>query len=219
MKIRTAAFLLASLLASAGAHAALEIKGAMWGQKDGAMCDASRALAQACNGKEYCQVYATNSTLCPSNFPGWKVVIITYMCDGRQDVATFAEGSQIALPTNGPAGVMPRCTASAAGGGVVQMQESRPHRHAAPAADLPGNSTWRLLNDSNFWIFSADGTCRASNGYWTGTWHATVPGQAEMTFKVGNGPMQTLQLGFSPDGRSMTAMQNGSIVARLIRER
>lgn len=216
MKIKTVSVLLVSLLASAGAQAALEIKGAMWGQKGGATCDATPALSRACNGKEYCQVYADNSTLCHSDFRGWKEVSITYTCDGRQDVVTFAEGSQIALPSNGAAGTLPRCSASVTG---AVVHEATPRRHAAPSVGLPGNSVWRLQNDSNFWEFSANGTCRASNGYWSGTWHATVPGQAEMTYKVGNGPSQTLQLGFSSDGRSLTASQNGSVVARLIRER
>jgi hypothetical protein len=65
----------------------------------GAYCDATPNMAQACNGKEFCQVYVDPRYLCPDPARNVsKVVIVEHSCNGKpQQALLFPDTAQALL--------------------------------------------------------------------------------------------------------------------------
>jgi hypothetical protein len=88
-------------LAASTASAQLQIQSARWqvigGQRG---CDALQQMAQACNGKSYCQVTVDPRYICGADpAPGRvKTLNVGYTCYGRQQpILAFADGAKAAL--------------------------------------------------------------------------------------------------------------------------
>jgi hypothetical protein len=77
----------------------LRILSAWYGVESRA-CEATRAVARACNGRRDCTVQATNR-LCGDPVPQVvKVLTVTYRCDGRIRSITRGEGRYLGLTCN-----------------------------------------------------------------------------------------------------------------------
>jgi hypothetical protein len=65
----------------------------------GAFCDATPNMAEACNGKEFCQLYVDPRYMCPDPAYGKpKSVIVDYRCNGQlQQSLSFPETAQALL--------------------------------------------------------------------------------------------------------------------------
>lgn len=71
-----------------------------WYGVEGRACEATRAVARACNGRQDCTVQATNR-LCGDPVPQVeKVLTVTYRCDGRTRTTTRWEGRYVGLTCN-----------------------------------------------------------------------------------------------------------------------
>lgn len=77
----------------------LRILSAWYGVESRA-CEATRAVARACNGRRDCTIQATNR-LCGDPVPQVvKVLTVTYRCDGRIRSITRGEGRYLGLTCN-----------------------------------------------------------------------------------------------------------------------
>lgn len=96
------ALMLASLANPALAQ--LHVNHARWGvagangRMDGPSCDARAQLARVCEGKEACQLPASNRSLCGDPAQGRvKKLEVSYACDGEDQIEVFAESSTVSL--------------------------------------------------------------------------------------------------------------------------
>lgn len=91
-------------LAAGAASAQLQVQSAYWQViGGGAWCDAGRQMAEACNGKSYCQMYVDPRYLCGGDpaVGRAKTLNVTYTCAGRaQPVLAFPDGAQAVLKCN-----------------------------------------------------------------------------------------------------------------------
>jgi len=102
-------FLLVSaslLVLSAGAEGAdtIHIQKATYGvlSANGAVtnasCDATTAMAAACNGKTFCQVYVDPRYLCPDPANGqYKSLVVVNSCEGKSETLSFPDTAQAVL--------------------------------------------------------------------------------------------------------------------------
>jgi hypothetical protein len=94
-------WLLIFCLDAVSASAQIAVKTARWETIGGGRwCDAQPRMAQACDGKTYCQVRVDPSSLCGGDpFPGHlKTLAIAYSCYGQpQGVLAFSDGKQAVL--------------------------------------------------------------------------------------------------------------------------
>lgn len=92
-------------LVAGAASAQLQVQSAHWQVIGGGpWCDAGRQMAEACNGKSYCQIYVDPRYLCGGDpaVGRAKTLNVSYTCAGRsQPVLAFADGSQAVLRCNG----------------------------------------------------------------------------------------------------------------------
>ncbi len=92
-------------LVAGAASAQLQVQSAYWQVIGGGpWCDAGRQMAEACNGKSYCQMYVDPRYLCGGDpaVGRAKTLNVTYTCAGRaQPVLAFPDGAQAVLKCNG----------------------------------------------------------------------------------------------------------------------
>ena len=63
-----------------------------------ASCDATAAMAAACDGKTFCQVYVDPRYLCPDPAYGqYKSLIVTNSCEGKSETLSFPDTAQAVL--------------------------------------------------------------------------------------------------------------------------
>lgn len=95
--------LVLALSLTAQAQAQLLIHSARWQADNGASCDASAKLRQACNGERHCRLPAEREAMCRRD-PAWgqaKTLYVSYSCDGvRQADKSFPDGRRISLRCN-----------------------------------------------------------------------------------------------------------------------
>jgi len=71
-----------------------------WYGVESRACEATRAVARACNGRSDCTIQATNR-LCGDPVSNVvKVLTVTYRCDGRTRSITRGEGRYLGLTCN-----------------------------------------------------------------------------------------------------------------------
>lgn len=93
------------ITAPASAEQGLHISKATYGVVNsagtlvGAFCDATPNMAQACNGKEFCQLYVDPRYMCPDPAHGIaKVVSVEHSCNGKpQETLMFPDTAQALL--------------------------------------------------------------------------------------------------------------------------
>lgn len=119
-------------LIAGSASAQLQVQNARWQViGGGAWCDAGRQLAEACNGKNYCQIYVDPRYLCGGDpaVGRAKTLNVNYTCAGRaQPTLAFADGSQAVLRCGGNNGGWnppPPTQASGDEHGKLQIYEAR----------------------------------------------------------------------------------------------
>lgn len=130
----------ALMLAATSVHAEIHINSATWGVAggDGRVtdgCDATKQMAQACDGKVFCQVYADNRSLCNNPSNKWKVLEVAYTCGGAEELLSFPETAQALL----------RCEASPEPTGIVTSSDQ-----PAAAEGIPGH-VWRVTEGDPSW--------------------------------------------------------------------
>ncbi len=93
-------------LVAAAASAQIQIQSARWQVQNGrAGCDAERQMAEACDGRKFCQVPVDPRNLCGGDpAPGrLKSLTVGYSCYGRvQPSLVFSDGAQAALRCDSP---------------------------------------------------------------------------------------------------------------------
>lgn len=109
----------------------LQIRSARWIGDGAGSCDATPKIAQACNGKEKCEVYVDTRYVCGFD-PAFGVVKhldIQYACNGRQQsMASFTDGNLAYLRCDGSA---PNSIYQPPVKGDVPVQQPEPIRHGS----------------------------------------------------------------------------------------
>lgn len=70
------------IVATADAQA-IHIVSGQYGVQGGNTCDATSALSQQCEGKQYCKVYVDDRQLCSHPFQGYKHASVKWSCNGK----------------------------------------------------------------------------------------------------------------------------------------
>lgn len=135
---------------------AIHIVSGQYGVKGGSTCDATSALAQQCEGKQYCKVYVDDRQLCSHPFQGYKHASVKWTCNGQSQ-------PEMGVPQTGF--VELRCVSVDKGGGnpkppvpgsqpQVAVQPGSvtkpPTVQSEPAAGIPGR-VWRVTEGDPTW--------------------------------------------------------------------